>query len=50
VGFEVDITGQCLDVHHGRGLFLVESLSESFGTYRRDGYVGKVVWARLRET
>jgi anti-sigma regulatory factor (Ser/Thr protein kinase) len=31
---------------HGRGLFLVETLSENWGTYRPAGYPGKIVWAR----
>jgi len=35
------------DAEHGRGLFLVEALSEDWGTYRPTGYPGKVVWARL---
>jgi anti-sigma regulatory factor (Ser/Thr protein kinase) len=35
-----------LDAEHGRGLFLVEALSENWGTYRPAGYPGKIVWAR----
>jgi anti-sigma regulatory factor (Ser/Thr protein kinase) len=34
------------DAEHGRGLFLVEALSEDWGTYRPAGYPGKIVWAR----
>ena len=34
------------DAEHGRGLLLVEALSEEWGTRRPAGYPGKVVWAR----
>jgi anti-sigma regulatory factor (Ser/Thr protein kinase) len=34
------------DAEHGRGLFLVEALSDDWGTYRPAGYPGKIVWAR----
>jgi anti-sigma regulatory factor (Ser/Thr protein kinase) len=34
------------DAEHGRGLLLVEALSEDWGTYRPAGYPGKIVWAR----
>lgn len=35
------------DDEHGRGLLLVESLSEECGLYRLEGATGKVVWARV---
>jgi anti-sigma regulatory factor (Ser/Thr protein kinase) len=31
----------------GRGLFLVENMSESCGAYRLEGGEGKLVWARV---
>jgi hypothetical protein len=34
------------DAEHGRGLLLVETLSEDWGTHRPAGYPGKIVWAR----
>lgn len=34
------------DAEHGRGLLLVEALSEGWGTFRSPGHPGKVVWAR----
>ena len=34
------------DAEHGRGLLLVEALSEDWGTYRPAGYPGKIVWAQ----
>ena len=34
------------DAEHGRGLYLVEALSEDWGTHRPAGYPGKIVWAR----
>jgi len=37
-----------LDAEHGRGLLLVQSLSEDFGVYQLEGSSGKVVWATLR--
>jgi anti-sigma regulatory factor (Ser/Thr protein kinase) len=36
------------DDEHGRGLLLVESLSEECGIYRLEGATGKVVWARVK--
>ena len=36
------------DAEHGRGLFLVEALSEDWGTYRPARYPGKIVWVRCR--
>ncbi len=36
-----------LDSLDGRGLFLVESLSDDCGAYRLEGGNGKVVWARV---
>lgn len=36
------------DDEHGRGLEIVEALSEQWGTHRRPG--GKIVWARLTRT
>jgi hypothetical protein len=33
------------DTESGRGLLLVESLSEKCGTYTLEGSSGKVVWA-----
>ena len=36
------------DAEHGRGLLLVEALSEDWGTYRPAGYPGKIVWAQCR--
>lgn len=36
------------DAEHGRGLFLVETLSEGWGTYRPAGYPGKIIWTRCR--
>jgi hypothetical protein len=36
------------DAEHGRGLLLVEALSEDWGTYRPAGHPGKIVWARCR--
>jgi hypothetical protein len=35
-----------LDAEHGRGLLLVEALSEGWGTHRPAGHPGKIVWAR----
>jgi hypothetical protein len=35
------------DAAHGRGLLLVESLSEAWGTYRPQRVIGKIVWAML---
>ena len=37
------------DAEHGRGLFLVEALSEDWGTYRPAGSPGKIVWAQLAQ-
>lgn len=34
------------EAEHGRGLLLVEALSEDWGTFRSPGHPGKVVWAR----
>jgi hypothetical protein len=34
-----------LEAEQGRGLLLVETLSERWGTYRPEGSSGKVVWA-----
>jgi anti-sigma regulatory factor (Ser/Thr protein kinase) len=34
-----------LEAEGGRGLLLVESLSTDWGTYRPDGWNGKVMWA-----
>lgn len=36
-----------LESPDGRGLFLVETLSESCGAYRLEGGNGKVIWARV---
>jgi anti-sigma regulatory factor (Ser/Thr protein kinase) len=36
-----------LDVEHGRGLLIVESLSAKFGVYKAERSTGKVVWALL---
>ncbi len=36
-----------LDAEHGRGLLLVESLSDGWGTYRPQHSNGKIVWAVL---
>ena len=33
------------EADHGRGLLLVEALSEDYGAYRPAGYPGKIVWA-----
>jgi anti-sigma regulatory factor (Ser/Thr protein kinase) len=35
------------DAEHGRGLLIVERMSESFGSYRLEGCTGKIVWALL---
>jgi anti-sigma regulatory factor (Ser/Thr protein kinase) len=35
------------DAEHGRGLLLVESLSEAWGAYRPQRSIGKIVWAML---
>jgi two-component sensor histidine kinase len=35
------------DAEHGRGLLLVESLSEDWGAYRPQRSIGKIVWAML---
>ena len=35
------------DAEHGRGLLLVESLSEDRGAYRPQRSIGKIVWAML---
>jgi anti-sigma regulatory factor (Ser/Thr protein kinase) len=35
------------DAEHGRGLLLVESLSEAWGAYRPQRSIGKIVWAIL---
>jgi anti-sigma regulatory factor (Ser/Thr protein kinase) len=35
------------DAEHGRGLLLVESLSEAWGAYRPQRSIGKIVWAVL---
>jgi anti-sigma regulatory factor (Ser/Thr protein kinase) len=35
------------DAEHGRGLLLVESLSETWGAYRPPRSIGKIVWAML---
>jgi anti-sigma regulatory factor (Ser/Thr protein kinase) len=37
-----------LHAEHGRGLLLIEALSEQHGVYRLDGATGKVVWALCR--
>lgn len=37
-----------LDAESGRGLLLVESLSQSWGSYRLQGSSGKIVWAVVR--
>ena len=34
-----------LDAEHGRGLFIVEAMSEDYGAYRLQSGNGKVVWA-----
>ena|SRR5215472_12420445 len=34
-----------LEAEHGRGLLLVDSLSEHWGAYRPEGSSGKIVWA-----
>jgi anti-sigma regulatory factor (Ser/Thr protein kinase) len=36
------------DADHGRGLLLVESLSQAWGAYRPGRSIGKIVWATLR--
>jgi anti-sigma regulatory factor (Ser/Thr protein kinase) len=36
------------DAEHGRGLLLVESLSEDWGAYRPQRSIGKIAWATLR--
>jgi hypothetical protein len=36
-----------LDAEHGRGLLLVESLSDAWGSYRPQHPNGKIVWAVL---
>lgn len=36
-----------LDAEHGRGLLLVEALSEAWGAYRPQRSIGKIVWAVL---
>jgi anti-sigma regulatory factor (Ser/Thr protein kinase) len=38
------------EAEHGRGLLLVEALSEDYGAYRPAGYPGKIVWARCGVT
>jgi anti-sigma regulatory factor (Ser/Thr protein kinase) len=38
------------DAESGRGLVLVEALSERWGWERVLGWSGKVVWAELRQT
>jgi hypothetical protein len=35
------------DAEHGRGLLLVESVSEAWGAYRPHRSIGKIVWAIL---
>lgn len=35
------------EADHGRGLLLVESLSEAWGAYRPPRSIGKIVWAML---
>jgi anti-sigma regulatory factor (Ser/Thr protein kinase) len=37
-----------LETEGGRGLVLVDALSESCGVYRLEGGNGKIVWARVR--
>jgi hypothetical protein len=34
-----------LEAEHGRGLLLVEYLSERWGAFRPEGSSGKIVWA-----
>jgi two-component sensor histidine kinase len=38
-----------LEAEGGRGLLLVESLSTDWGTYRPDGWNGKVVWGVIEQ-
>jgi hypothetical protein len=35
------------EAEDGRGLYLVENMSESCGAFRLEGANGKVVWARF---
>jgi anti-sigma regulatory factor (Ser/Thr protein kinase) len=35
------------DAEHGRGLLLVESVSEAWGAYRPQRAIGKIAWAML---
>jgi anti-sigma regulatory factor (Ser/Thr protein kinase) len=35
------------EAEHGRGLLLVESLSDAWGAYRPQRSIGKIVWATL---
>jgi anti-sigma regulatory factor (Ser/Thr protein kinase) len=36
-----------LDAEHGRGLSIVQAMTEDYGAYRLEGGNGKVVWAVL---
>jgi hypothetical protein len=38
-----------LDAEHGRGLLLVEAMSERYGSYLLEDGNGKVVWALCAE-